>query len=53
MKAWMVLAGILGVAAILVGARSGGAIAAGRIVVYNADTAEFGEAFAKDVPGRC
>jgi iron(III) transport system substrate-binding protein len=47
MKPRMMFAGILGLAAILIGVGPWSALAAGRVVVYNADTAEFGEAFTR------
>ncbi len=47
MKPRGVLAGILGVAVIVGTFWCSPALAAGKVVLYNADTAEFGEAFAK------
>jgi iron(III) transport system substrate-binding protein len=47
MKPRMMLVGLLGLAVILCGFSAPPALAAGKVVVYNADTAEFGEAFAK------
>lgn len=46
MKPRVVCAGILGLVVILCGFSAPPALAAGKVVVYNADTAEFGEAFA-------